>query len=562
MNERKVLLSLGYSATRTTKGMMYQKTYQSADQCFDIELDTSRLSSGQLPAAKLVGFPPELAGQAVPHISGGHFCYVNGETLSWSPLDIDETLTLVDIMIQRTVDVVTSRKWEGEYDGEFINYWCGKKELFLLTKTTDNPHSLMCHDLVRNQYKEKPDREIVVSSDYSLFDEWRTARNGEYEGSRFPAVSVRVTPSMPLGSDWPPANFKELLTWLKKADHNAHNVLTSRLADKLRGTKKTKILCLVSTGDGGDFGWVLHYNNKVAGFFKTMRHNISTRIAAERLSSKRWLEKMERANVQYTDPEFITTRNLPAGVKSLSGLKIALIGAGTIGGFAAKMLVDVGAGTSNGSLTVFDSDEMKTANLGRHILSAQFVGDLKSVALARYLRTVFPYPVNIRPETDWNMSQNHLQNYDLVLDATGREPLSLLLSNSFHQLKAHRPTCRTKLIHVWIDGGGHVVRGLLDSAKRGQACYGCINEETHPVMPPNKPLDKGLVFSQQCGATYTPYPSGTSQAAAALAQTLALESRKERASVTYQQIAITDKPTNKRPQVLKKAHICRIKSHA
>ncbi|BDU35139.1 hypothetical protein TUMSATVNIG1_57480 (plasmid) [Vibrio nigripulchritudo] len=221
MNERKVLLSLGYSATRTTKGMVYQKTYQSAGQRFDIELDTSYLSSGQLPAAKLVDFPPDLAGQAVPHISGSRFCYVNEETLSWSPLDIDETLTLVDIMIQRTVDVITSRKWEGEYDDEFINYWRGKKELFLLTKTTDNPRSLMCHDLVRNQYKKKPDREIVVSSDYSLFDEWRTARNGEYEGSSFPAVSVRVTPSMPLGSDWPPANFKELLTWLKKADHNA-----------------------------------------------------------------------------------------------------------------------------------------------------------------------------------------------------------------------------------------------------------------------------------------------------------------------------------------------------
>lgn len=252
MNERKVLLCLGYSTTRTTKGMIYKKTYQSADQCFDIELDTSHLSSGQLPTAKLVGFPSELAGQAIPHISGSHFCYVNGETLSWSPLAIEETLTLVDTMIQRTVDVITSRKWEGEYDGEFINYWRGKKELFLLTKTTDNPRSLMCHDLVRNQYKETPDREIVVSSDCSLFDEWKTARNGEYEGSSFPAVSVRVTPSMPLGIDWPPANFKELLTWLKKVDHNAYNALTSRLADKLRGTRKTKILCLVSTGSGGD----------------------------------------------------------------------------------------------------------------------------------------------------------------------------------------------------------------------------------------------------------------------------------------------------------------------
>lgn len=561
MNERQVLVHLGYTAIRTAKGITFTKTYRSAEQRFDIELDTSPISSGQLPQAKLVGFPDELTGQAVPHVSGKRFCYVDGETLSWNPLDIDETLCLVDAMIQRTVDVITSGKWDDEYDGEFINYWRGHKSLFLLTKPSDCPHSLMCRELVTNSLRGTPNREIVVSSDINLFENWKTARNGEYEDGCFPAVMVRVSPSMPLGSDWPPANFKELMTWLKKMDHNAHNVLTERLANKLRGSKKTTILCLVSTGVGGDFGWTLQYDSRVTSFFKTMRRGISTKIASERLTSKLWLKSMIRADVQYADPDFITSRNLPHGTNSLTGLKIALIGAGTIGGFAAKMLVDAGVGIANGSLVIFDSDEMKTANLGRHILPAQFVGQPKSIALSRYLRTAFPYPVSVQAEEKWCVSQNQLSDYDLVIDVTGREPLSLLLANSFHQLKTVRPNCQTKLIHIWIDGGGHVVRGILDTAKPGRACYGCINEDSHPVMPTHK-QDTGQVFSQRCGATYTPYPSGTSQIAAALAQTLALESRKERERLTYQQIAVTNKSTNKRPQILKKAKMCRVTSHA
>lgn len=561
MSERRALVNLGYTALRTADSITYKKTYQSAKLRFDIELDPSPIYSGQLPKAKLVGFPEELLGQAVPHVSGDRFCYVDAETLSWNPLDHSGTFELVDALIQRTVDVIASGNWEGEYDGEFINYWCGDTPLFLLTKATENHQSLICRELVVTDFLGKPKKEIVVSSEPALFEQWSYARKGQYKDTGYPAVAIRVSPSMPLGSNWPPVNFKELMDWLKKCDHNAHNVLTDRLANKLRGTKKTKILCLVSTGTGGDFGWTLQYGHKVADFFKTMRRGISTNIASQRLTSKLWLKKMERAKVQLADHEFITTRNLAQTDLSLSEHRIALLGAGTIGGFVAKMLLDAGAGTAQGSLSIFDNDELTTDNLGRHILPAQFVGWIKSFAVANYLRAMFPYPVSVKAQPDWSISKNHLTDFDLVIDATGREPFSLLLASTFHSLKSKEPANRTKLVHVWIDGAGHVVRGLLDTARPDQACYGCINEECHPVFSSFK-LSENQVFSQRCGSTYTPYPSGTSQAAAALAQKLALESLRERPRVTYQQFAITDKPISKRPMKMKKARVCRVESHA
>nr|MBF4307667.1 hypothetical protein [Vibrio anguillarum] len=122
-----------------------------------------------------------------------------------------------------------------------------------------------------------------------------------------------------------------------------------------------------------------------------MRRGISTNIASQRLTSKLWLKNMERTKVQLADHEFITTRNLAQADLSLAGYRIALLGAGTIGGFVAKMLLDVGAGTSQGSLSIFDTDDLSTDNLGRHILPAQFVGWIKSFALANYLRAMFPY---------------------------------------------------------------------------------------------------------------------------------------------------------------------------
>ncbi|MBF4306729.1 hypothetical protein, partial [Vibrio anguillarum] len=91
MSERRALLNLGYTVLRKADGITYKKTYQSDKLRFDIELDPSLISSGQLPKAKLVGFPEELLGQAVPHVSGDRFCYVDAETLSWNPLDLVET---------------------------------------------------------------------------------------------------------------------------------------------------------------------------------------------------------------------------------------------------------------------------------------------------------------------------------------------------------------------------------------------------------------------------------------------------------------------------------------
>ncbi|EHA1126478.1 hypothetical protein FG475_15260 [Vibrio navarrensis] len=560
MNERVALVNLGYIAIRTSDGLTYNKAYQSAGLCFDIELDPTPINTGHLPIAKLVRYPEVLRDQAIPHVSGKRFCYVDEETISWDPLDIEDTFALVDKLIQRTVNVIASGRWEGEYDGEFINYWCGHIPLFLLTKAVENHHSLICRELVVIDSLGEPKREIVVSSDQGLFEQWGNARNGRYEDTNYPAVAIRVSPSMPLGSKWPPDNFKELMDWLKKCDHNAHNVLTDRLANKLRGTNKSKILCLVSTGNGGDFGWTLQYDHNVAKFFSTMRKGISTKIASQRLTSKSWLKEMQRVSVQLADPEFITTRNLAQGNISFAGCRIALIGAGTIGGFLAKMLVDAGAGTWQGSLTIFDADVLSTDNLGRHVLPVQFVGWLKSSALVHYLRAIIPYPVDLKAQSNWCVSNNRLSGFDLVIDATGREPFSLLLANTFHSFKRQTPSNNTTLVHVWIDGAGHVVRGLLDTAKPGQACYGCINEESHPVF---SSMDRNVhqIYSQRCGSTYTPYPSGTSQTAAALAQNLALESLRERPRITFQQIALTDKAANRRPMKLKKARICRVTSH-
>ncbi|UVL82705.1 ThiF family adenylyltransferase [Pseudomonas sp. B21-028] len=62
------------------------------------------------------------------------------------------------------------------------------------------------------------------------------------------------------------------------------------------------------------------------------------------------------------DEHYIAQRSIPS-VRTLSGLKIALVGCGTIGGYLADMLAKMGGGIGGGNLTLVDFDQLMSETL-------------------------------------------------------------------------------------------------------------------------------------------------------------------------------------------------------
>ncbi len=115
--------------------------------------------------------------------------------------------------------------------------------------------------------------------------------------------------------------------------------------------------------------------------------------------------------------DHVTSRNLPAKVRSLKNQKIALLGCGTIGSHLARFLIQSGAGNGE-PLWVFDHQQLTAGNIGRHLLNFRDIGRSKSDAIADALRCFHPQtkinPVNADVRDVWH----RFSDFDLIIDGS------------------------------------------------------------------------------------------------------------------------------------------------
>ncbi|WP_454690196.1 ThiF family adenylyltransferase [Achromobacter aloeverae] len=206
------------------------------------------------------------------------------------------------------------------------------------------------------------------------------------------------------------------------------------------------------------------------------------------------------------DDEYMARRNLPSG-KTLAGLRIALVGCGTIGGYLADMLVKAGAGTSGGVLTLIDNDLLGPQNLGRHRLSFMGLFRNKASALRGELLCTSPGAQIGALVTDAKLAD--LGDIDLLVDATGEQALTDWLTWKY--------VSRFPILSTWVEGAGLAVRSLLKHLPRN-ACARCISrgvgrDELQVFTVPTPITLRG----HGCEDLYVPFPVTASVQAAALA---------------------------------------------
>ena len=215
---------------------------------------------------------------------------------------------------------------------------------------------------------------------------------------------------------------------------------------------------------------------------------------------------VHRISVCRIDDQYLAERNLP-GSKTLAGLKVGLVGCGTIGGYLAEMLAKAGAGTLGGTLTLVDMGSLEPGNLGRHRLGFNALTKKKAEAICDELKRVAPGIDAVAVVGD--VKDANLGPLDLLIDATGEQGLTDWLTWQYAD--------QVPFLSTWVEGAGAAVRALM-KAKPELACARCVSQpslkDQYRVFDvPPEVMMKG----HGCEGLYVPFPAAASVQAAALA---------------------------------------------
>jgi molybdopterin/thiamine biosynthesis adenylyltransferase len=225
---------------------------------------------------------------------------------------------------------------------------------------------------------------------------------------------------------------------------------------------------------------------------------------------------LERDRGHRADLDYALGRN-GDGMPPLSGKQIVLVGCGSIGGFLARSLAQLGAGREQGRLILVDDDRLATANLGRHVLGSDDVGLMKADACRAQILNDLP-GTTVLARTSLVQSQQALVGRaDLVIDATGEHGVSEML-NAWMLDARKEGASFPGLLHVWIEGAGAAVQTFV-SSDPAFACLRCL-QPVHSERGRFSALkeDAPVELRGGCGETpFTPYGPAAPMMAAALA---------------------------------------------
>lgn len=187
--------------------------------------------------------------------------------------------------------------------------------------------------------------------------------------------------------------------------------------------------------------------------------------------------------------------------------KIALIGAGTLGSNLSNILIRNGAGLPNADavLSIIDNDIFEPENFSRHHLGLNYVGYSKSEALTHDLKMKNPY-ANIQGTREI-AEKIDLSDFDIVIDSTGEEALTLYLSKSVYKLKSS-----ALFISAWITDAGQIIEAFAQPNNCNAACFNCCRTSTIYT----KVKRSSLPMRDSCQSVYIPFPVTASLQAAIL----------------------------------------------
>lgn len=546
----------------------YVKSYQTLSGEFQIALVMEDDPHTKLPIAYLVKIPEACRGRLIPHISQEHFlCYVAEMEADWDPNNLASIYKDVDNQIKLTLNNALASAEAGEpndteLEGEFSTYWKPQETLYLLVSPNKKERlsTLLSESEWSNGHSRKEYITINSSKDneISKLSQWLKQRGLDTKSiQQAPITShfIPMRPSQLAGVPWPPASFRDVLTWLTNVDHNARD----RMIDALMTAKMKRNIFLLHVERQDMLAFYVEINHSILGLHRNhkQKRRKSIRALVSQLGSKQVALDFKRLNVIKADRDTLLSRNLPRpGVGNLSDKRIALIGCGTIGGYLADLLLRSGAGCGEHFLDLYDDDDYKPHNFGRHVLTAHNFGRYKADALADSLMSSVHMAKHVRGiTTQFPITPEVISNYNIVIDTTGRPPVSKRLASVVRSMQDKQ---RPILIHAFNDGNGRASKILVDN---GSCCYGCMvtdhAEYRNGIDLRFESVDQESERNISCGSTYTPYDAAVSHITAALAQMAVLNTLEPVTPWTYNEHML-DGSRSRKPRFQKRQLDCSI----
>lgn len=528
----RTLAHKGFKRDRSeTKVYRYTGRLKAAGRELSVSIAFPNLEFTRLPELTLLN-PEQEAPHVVAHLSAtGTLCFARNEDLVLDRYDVGGTALMCLELARRGLErALTHKHLEQEIAQEFPQHWFGIPFYYDIAATGHDRAKLYL--VPRNQMTSNfilTDREDVLKR--LMADE--TGRR-EVIASSSPAFVFHSKIDMTFRRNYSqPQTLAAFIEWLESMLPNtgdrAINELTRQFPDHL--------VSLFVNAPNGCVGILVDTSLPILQ--GAQRRQGLQRIAKVN-SAKIGVQRYGGARI---DLPFIFRRNMNSHTP-LTGRHIALVGCGTIGSHLAKLLVQSGAGHDDGALLLLDNQALEPGNVGRHYLGTSSIGASKPSALKDEILRQFPEARILPRATDATGFFEALANYDLIVDATGEEALSMSINHHFIAHRRHHETT-PDVLHVRLFGNGAAAQALLVDGSEF-ACFKCLKPD-HGGDWRFNPLKAGGAPTQtmaSCGeAQYIAYGVAAPVMAAALALQLILDWNSGKPAPRMRTIRIEKKDT-------------------
>ncbi|MFJ4053191.1 ThiF family adenylyltransferase [Pseudomonas sp. NPDC089743] len=482
---------LGRTSDRWVKFEGPLQTSEGAFQC-DFTVDPTFFS---LPIVKLKELPPKL-GPVTPHLgASGWLCYLTASSIVLDIFDpIGQTLKCL-AEAERVLGCILRGEMVQDLAEEFLVHWVSELCVFDVQKLMRGEISAFC--VISPRGLRTPVLTDDIQRTVQKIDDLNFQPKRQMMLAYVVGSGAQPRPSQVA---WPPNTVAEVLSWQRELDKGCARKIQQRISEAYRKKQSEAVIFIQSPHL--NYGFQVHFDQSVLDDEKFERSRGTERLFSFRIT---------RLAAIRIDEQYIAQRSIPS-MKTLAGLRIAIVGCGTIGGYLADMLVKIGAGTGGGKLTLVDFDQLMPENVGRHRLGLRYFNMNKALGVSIMLKIDAPGISVQALEVD--VRKAHLGDLDLLIDATGEEALGHWIAANYSAM--------SPILSVWVEGPGTAVRAILKTPG-DSACYRCLS--TYTKMGKLLTVEGGVPYvlaGHGCEGLYVPFPATVSVQAAALGTEMAL----------------------------------------
>lgn len=392
---------------------------------------------------------------------------------------------------------------------EFRSYWTAQESIISICSRLTDTRSVSVLRYKARPKPSLPDEERVLVCDQVNDGELWLRRQGlQILGSDTAflcALDDAILPP-PFGKKWSVAELKSFVRQATKSDQCTTFV---RWVDQ-HGLPCSLVLSIPARdGDRVLVGAGIQ-DVDAATRKRAARGFRPIKVTATRLLGIGGTNEIRPLGVDRFDEAFLVPRG--GGWQDLKDKTVTVVGVGAVGSRIAENLCSAGVGT----LFLVDHDPLQNANVHRHVLGVDQVGQNKALAMCDLLKRRYPHlDVQARAqnvEAILGTDEDCTLGVDLTYFATGEATLELRLNQYFGQ--------RVPRIHVWVDpldAGGHA---LLAGAAKSLGCLACLHRRSVGIplhnrasfVAPGQDLTKTMAG---CSDRFVPF-SGLSASRAAI----------------------------------------------